>query len=162
MRSVNQLGWLQPSWFSRVYEIIADESLTAVLRFQNWGRTCDATTADGMWRFATKGFIGRTLTISSIPNGESLGTFVWRFRGGLLRLTDGDVYEWKSVSFWSGTRAFLSPSGFSMVTFQPKALAFKFRGSVQIQREYQTDPHLPLLIALGVYLTVVERRRRRA
>lgn len=162
IRDANQLGWQQPGWFGRTVEVTASSSLAALLRLQNWGRTCDATCADGMWRFETKGFFGRTVTITSLPNGTPVGSFAWKFRGGLTRLDEGDVFEWKALGFWSAERAFLTPSGFPILTFKPKLFAFKSRGGITVHREYASIPQLSMLVMLGVALVLTEQRRRRA
>ena len=112
-----------------------------------------------MWRFQTKGFFGKTVSITSLPDGAAVGTHACRFRGGILRLMDGDVFEWKSLGFWSGEMAFLTPSGFPIATFSPKRFSFKNRGEVKIHREYAGIPELPILVLLGTYLTVLEQRR---
>ncbi len=164
IRDANQLGWQQPGWFGRTVEITSSASLAALLRFQNWGRQCDATCASGMWQFATQGFFGRSLMIASLPNGTPVGSFSWNFRGGLVRLDEGDVFEWKALGFWSGERAFLSPSGFPILTFKPRLFSFKSCGQITIHREYANIPQLPMLAMLamlGVALVVTEQRRRR-
>lgn len=161
IREANQLGWQQPGWFSRTIEISSSGSLAALLRFRNWGRCCDATCADGMWRFETKGFFGRTVRIASLPNESPVGSFSWKFRGGLVRLDEGDVFEWKSLGFWSGKRAFLTPSGFPILTLKPKTFSFVSRGEITVHREYANVPHLPMLVMLGTALIIAEQRRRR-
>ena len=162
IRGADQLGWLQPSWFGRTVEITSSDSLAAILRFQNWGRRCDATSADGMWRFESKGFFGKTVNITSLPGGAAVGTHASRFRGGILRLSEGDVYEWKALGFWSGEMAFLTPSGFPIETFSTKRFSLRNRGVVRIHREYTELAELPLLVMLGVHLTLAEQRSRRA
>jgi hypothetical protein len=162
MRDANRLGWLQPSWFSRTIEVSSDNSLAAILRLQNWSRSCDATCADGMWRFAMQGFFGRTVKLTSLPSGAPVASFSWKFRGGIVRFDEGDVFEWKALGFWSGGRAFLTPSGFPVLTFKPKMFAFKSRGEITIHREYANIPQLPMLVMLGVNLVLTEQRRRRA
>jgi hypothetical protein len=160
-RDANQLGWQQPGWFSRNIEISSSGSLAALLRFQNWGRRCDATCADGMWRFDTPGFFGRTVKLTSLPNGSPVGSFNWKFRSGLVRLDEGEVFEWKSLGFWSRERAFLTPSGFPVLTFKPTVFSLKSRGEITIHREYANIPQLPMLVMLGVHLVLTEQRRRR-
>ncbi len=160
-RGADQLGWVQPSWFGRTVEITASDALAAILRYQNWWRRCDATSADGMWRFQSRGFFGRGVSITSLPGEARVGTHTWRFRGGILRLDDGDVFEWKNLGFWSGEMALLTPSGFPIVTFTPKLFSLKNQGRVTIHREYATLPELPLLVTLGVFLAIADQRRRR-
>lgn len=162
IRDANQLGWQQPCWFSRTVEITASDSLAAILRFQNWGRRCDATCADGMWRMEALGFFGRTVRITSLPNETPVGSFSWKFRDGLLRVDGGDSFEWKALGFWSREREFLTPSGFPIVTLTPKIFSFTHRGEVKIHREYANTPQLSMLVVLGVCLAVAEQRRRRS
>ena len=161
-RTVHRGGWRQPSRFGRAIEIAISDNLAAILRFQRWGRQCDATSADGMWRFRRQRFFGRSVLIESIPVGNQVGTFRSRFTGGALTLADGKVYDWEYLGFWRGNPAFFMPSGFPIVTLSSKRFSLKDSGEVSVQREYSSLEELPLLVLFGSYLTIMNQRRRRA
>ena len=162
LRDADRLAWRQASLFARAVEVISDETLAGILRFEGWGIKCDATCADGMWTLRRHGFLWRNVTVEQTDTSQPVATVSMRFTSGTLRLTRGETYSWKQLRFWSGETAFLTQSEFPIVKFKPKRFSIKDTGEITIQREYATSPDLPFLIMLGVYLTVLNQRRRRS
>lgn len=162
LRDSDRLAWRQASLFARAVEIVSGETLAGILRFEGWGMKCDATCADGMWTFRRHGFLWRNVSVDLAGNGQEVAAVKMRFTRGTLNLASGQTYGWKQLGFWSGETAFMSGSDFPIVKFKPKRFSFKDSGEVDVQREYRDSPDLPFLIMLGVYLSVLNQRRRRS
>lgn len=162
LRDSDRLAWRQASLFARAVEIVSGETLAGILRFEGWGMKCDATCADGMWTFRRHGFLWRSVTVEQAGTGQHVANVSMQFTSGALTLANGESYGWKRLGFWSGETAFMTGSEFPIVKFKPKRFSFKDNGEVTVQREYRDNPELPFLIMLGVYLSVLNQRRRRS
>ncbi len=163
LRDSDRLAWRQASLFTRAVEVVSGETLAGVLRFEGWGMKCDATCADGMWTLRRHGLLWRNVNVEAAGTGQTVADVKMRFTSGVLTMAGRpDDYGWKRLSFWSGESAFVTPSDFNIVKFQPKRFSFKDTGEIAVQREYATSPDLPFLIMLGVYLSVLNQRRRRS
>lgn len=162
LRDSDRLAWRQASLFARAVEVVSRDTLAGILRFEGWGMKCDATCADGMWTFRRHGFLWRNVTVEQASGGQQVATVNMRFTSGTLTLANGETYGWKQLGFWSGETAFITGSEFPIVKFKPRRFSFKDSGEVSVQREYKESPDLPFLIMLGVYLSVLNQRRRRS
>jgi hypothetical protein len=159
----DRLARRQASLFARAVEIVVGDALAGILRFEGWGMKCDATCADGMWTFRRHGFLWRNVTVEQTGTGQEIAEVKMRFASGTLVMqARPEAYAWKQLGFWSGETAFMSGSEFPIVRFKPKRFSFKDTGEVAVQREYRDNPDLPFLIMLGVYLSVLNQRRRRS
>jgi hypothetical protein len=162
LRDSDRLTWRQASLFARAVEIVSGETLAGVLRFEGLGMKCDATCADGMWSFRRHGFLWRNVTVEQAGSGQHFASVSMSFTSGTLTLARGETYGWEQLGFWSGETAFVTDSEFPIVKFKPKRFSFKDTGEVAVQREYRDNPELPFLVMLGVYLSVLNQRRRRS
>lgn len=162
LREADTLAWRQASMFARAVEILSDETLAGILRFQGWGLRCDATCADGMWVFRRRGLFWKDVLIEQPGDRHEVAAVTTRFISGTLKLPSGESLIWRQLSFWSGESAFMTPSGFAIVKFKPKRFSFRDAGDIVVQREYANHPELPFLIMLGAFMSVANQRRRRS
>lgn len=162
LHGADQLAWQRAKLPTRTIEVNVRDQLAANLQFQGGNLRCDATCAEGAWTFLRVGFLWRHVIIEIAGTGQRFGMVRTGFVNGVLVLEDGKRYAWKRLRFWSGESGFVTESGFPIVRFLPKRFSLKDAGSVSVQREYKTLSELSCLVLLGVFLSVVNQRRRRA
>jgi hypothetical protein len=156
------LRWVQPRVFRRAYELLAGEQPVGSLQFEKaFSSLATAKLASWEWRFEREGMWSRRFRVRQPGSKDNVAVFQHDWRGnGVLTLADGGRVAWKRQNFWGTEWAFLTPSEQAMVSFKNE-FGLKMAARVMIRRPYAERPETPLLVALGMYLAVLRRRKRR-
>jgi len=160
--SQRTLRWVQPSAFHHVYELRAGEQPVGSLEFEKaFNPQATAKLAAWEWNFEREGFWSQRIHVSQAGSTGSLAEFRQDWRGtGVLTLADGESVAWKRQNFWGSEWAFLTPSDQMMVGFKSE-FGLKLTARVALRYDYVGRAETPLLVALGCYLLVLRRRKRR-
>jgi hypothetical protein len=151
-----ELKWVQPRAWKMEYELRAEDEPIATLRFRSsFGSFATAESADGCWTFKRIGFWQTKATIRVCGSDADIGIFknnTWS-GGGTLELSDGRQFP-ASTNAWRTSLEFNSEAGDTLLRFKSGGLAH-LSATVEIQPAAAGMPELPLLVALGWYLTVM-------
>ncbi len=161
-----KLEWREPKATVRHYELRAGEALCGTLDFRSaWGTLATAEMAAGAWTFKRVGFLNPRVTVREAGSDHDLAVYQPRFWGdGQLALADGATFHWRSINFWSTQWAFTDVAGQPLVTFrsgvpdQKLKDIFRTQATVEIAPAATGDARLPLLVAFGWYLILLQHQ----
>jgi hypothetical protein len=165
-----QLFWLQPKVMERYYEFRSPDS--ALLASLKWGRgfamSALAESANGMLIFERLGLFKSGISIRQSPTDIPIANYSPKVFGkGILKFSDGRVYNFGPRDFWWRECAFTNSLGSPVVKFrnnrkiQSFSDIFKARGKVEVAPEAGNLAELPLLITFGWFLLMLIRQRRK-
>jgi hypothetical protein len=160
------LEWREPKATVQHYELHAGKELCGTLDFRSaWGTLATAETAGGTWTFKRVGFLNPRVTVRAAGSDRDLAVYQPRFWGdGELALADGAAFQWRAVNFWSTRWSFLDGASRPLVTFrsgvegQSLKDIFRTQATVEIDPAASAHPRLPLLVALGWYLILLQHQ----
>jgi len=161
-KQVTELSTLRHGWFSPHYELTDGTYSYGELSY-DWlsRRWATATTATGSWLFKRDGIFSRTILIVD-QNGVYVGktTRDWFSRKRSLTLQTGFKAEFYRSSLLYPEFVWES-SGYGTI-MRIKSFPFNLNDTIYIDPSMTPASVMPLLIFLGMHLTILRRRRRAA
>jgi len=155
-----QLIWARTATFKDRYALVtADGQVLATLDMSSWTSKANAGVPEGMLFLKREGWTGRKVNILSGEQGPLLATFqrAWTGTRGQLLMADGRQYQWKSINFWSMRKMWGDPSA-SVVYIQFSPASFSRKVTIDLLPQAAEIPEISLLLVLGLYNIIVERR----
>ena len=165
LTSAHLLSWSQPKALHRAFELRDGDRLLGALSFvKAYGSLAEASMAAGEWTFKRVGFLRPRVTVRR--RGQETDLAIYQPKGwgagGDLQFAGGRVYAWKSANFWSTKFDFVDVAGMTIIAFRPGMEEsrwpdfFKFQALVEIDASARRLEELPLLLALGWYLMILQ------
>jgi len=152
-----KLVWDQPSGFSRRYELRLGETKLAQLEFAKLlGTLAQANTAEGAYTFKRTGFLKSVVTARVATSDHEVAAYepnLMASRGRLV-LSTGEVFELKSVNFWSSEWALLAASGEELIRFHNKGM-LKSGANVDIGPSLSNRTDAGLLLSFCWYILLL-------
>ncbi len=147
--------WQQPKRFKRFFTLQAGDARYATLHWEKpWSFTASASTADGRWEFAHKGFLQSLIPVRDEVSKSALGVFLTRRYGGLLTLSERESYLWKLSGMLRAESTWRTTQGIALLHCTPRHWSTT-KASLVIAPEATTLPELPLLVALDWYIRLM-------
>ena len=156
--------WCQPQALHRAFELRQGDRLLGTLHFlKSGGSLAEASLGAGEWTFKRVGFFRPRVSVRR--RGQESDLAVYQPKGwgaeGELQFAGGSSYGWKPSSFWATQFSFVDGTAKALVTFKPGAEESKWSNLFKFQALVEIDPsasgleELPLLVALGWYLMIL-------
>lgn len=158
------LTWLPTATFKTRYDLVAPDNTTlATLDMSNWSSKANAFVPEGNLFLQTEGWSGRKVMLSFGEQGPLLATYqcTWSGASGQLMFPDGREFKWSKTNFWGTQKAWADPSG-NTTYVQFSASGFSRKLTVVIHPQATAISELSLLLVLGLYNILVERRNAAA
>lgn len=154
------LTWVPTAILKARYDLIApDNAALATLDLSNWTTKADARVPEGTLFLHKEGFSGLKVAIYSVERGPLVATYQrkWIGTSGQLVFPDGRAFKWSRTNFWGTQKAWTDPSGqTTYVQFSTGSFTRKYRTVIYPQAA--SIPELSLLLVLGLYNILLERR----
>lgn len=154
------LTWVPTATFKARYELIAPDSTTlATLDMSNWSSKANAIVPEGTLFMHKEGWSGLKITIYTVEQGPLIATYQRKWNGtrGQLLFSDGREFIWSKANFWGTQKAWTDPTG-NIAYVQFSAGGFSRKSTVVINTQATEVPELSLLLVLGLYNILIERR----
>jgi hypothetical protein len=153
------LLWMQPKAMQQQFELHGGDEVLASIRWESsWRSRATAETAEGSWSFRRQGFRQQVVIESNWGDAE-LPTLQRSWTGkATLSFPDGHSYLWRRNGFWGIKRVWTTPEGEPLLNFTTRQGFLKTGGEVEIAPLAAALPELALLVTLGWYLVIMERR----
>jgi hypothetical protein len=158
------LIWVPTATFKTRYDLIAPDNTTlATLDMSNWTSRAHATVPEGTLFMQKESWTGLKVAISLGEQGPQFATYQrkWTGTSGQLVFPDGRAFHWGKVNFWGTQKAWTDPTG-NMIYVQFSVGSFSRKSNVDIRPQAAEIPELSLLLVLGLYNILVERRNSAA
>lgn len=155
-----ELTWIPTATFKARYDLIAPDNTTlATLDMSNWTSKANATVPEGTLFMHKEGWTGSKVTISTVEQGPLIATYQrkWTGTSGQLLFPDGREFKWGKVNFWGTQKAWTDPSG-TTAYVQLSGNGFSRKSTVMIYPQAAEIPELSLLLVLGLYNILIEKR----
>lgn len=155
-----ELTWVPTAAFKARYDLIAlDGAPLATLDMSSWTSKAYATVPEGTLFLQKETWSGLKVAISLGEQGPLLGTYQrkWTGTSGQLVFPDGREFKWGKANFWGTQKAWTDLPG-NTVFVQCSTGGFSRKVNVVITPEAAAIPELSLLLVLGLYNILVERR----
>jgi hypothetical protein len=125
----------------------------------SWTSKANALVPDGTLFMQREGWFGQKVAISAVEQGPLLATYQRKGAGtsGQLVLPDGREFRWGRVNFWGTQKAWTDPTG-NTAYVQLSVGGFSRKYTVVIHPQATEIPELSLLLVLGLYNMLIERR----
>jgi hypothetical protein len=151
-----------PTALNNHYDLIApDTTKQAHLDMSSWVSKAKATVPEGTL-FLQKNRFSTKVSISPDEQGSPLATYQRRWAGGQLDLSNGHVFEWDRTALlshgrvWTNAEHTTTYAQFSRAGFSRKVDVVLSPQAAEISELSE----LSLLLVLGLYNILIERRRR--
>jgi hypothetical protein len=158
------LTWKPTAILKDNYSLVAlNNEVLATLDMSNWSSKASARVPGGVLFLHKESWTGLKVGISWDEHGPKIATFQrkWTGTSGQLQFPDGRSFTWKRLNFWGTQKGWVdSLSNASYMQFSIGS--FTRKSTVTIDPQAATIPELSLLIVLGLYNIIVERRARAA
>lgn len=154
------LTWVPTTAFKARYELIApDHTTLATLDMSNWTSKATALVPEGTLFMHREDWSGLKVAIHSVEQGPLIATYQrkWTGTSGQLAFPDGREFKWGNVNFWGTQKAWTDPTG-TTTYVQFSSGGFSRKSSVEIYPQAAEIPELSLLLVLGLYNILIERR----
>ena len=153
------LLWVQPKATKQQFELQAGDEVLAVMRWPSgWRSGAAAESAEGSWSFKRQGF-RQQVVMESSQDGAALPTLRRGWTGNAtLSFPDGHSYLWRRSGFWGIKRHWTTPDGVPLLSLKARSGLMKTGGELEIAPLAADLPELALLVTLGWYLVIMERR----
>jgi hypothetical protein len=158
------LTWVPTAVFKSRYDLIAPgNTALASLDMSNWSSKATAQVPEGTLFLHKEGWTGLKVAVYAAEGGPLIATFQrkWTGTSGQLTFSDGRQFKWGKANFWGTKKAWTDPTG-GTVYAQLSTGAFSRRCSVVIYPPAAGIPELSLLLVLGLYNIVIDRRNAAA
>jgi len=154
------LTWVPTAALKARYDLItSDHTTLATLDMSSWTSKANARVPEGTLFLHKAGWSGLKVAIYSGEQGPLLATYQrkWTGTSGQLLFPDGREFRWGKVNFWGTQKAWTDPSG-KTAYVQLSVGGFSRKSSVIIHPQAAEIPELSLLLVLGLYNILIERR----
>ncbi len=155
-----ELTWVPTAALKARYDLIAlDNTPLATLDMSNWTSRANAFVPEGTLFMQKETWSGLKIAISLGEQGPLLATYQrkWTGTSGQLLFPDGREFKWGKVNFWGTQKAWTDPTN-TTVFIQFSAGGFSRKSNVLINPQAAGIPELSLLLVLGLYNILIERR----
>lgn len=150
------LRWEQPSATKMEYELRAEQTTLATLRFRSsFGSLATAESAEGCWTFKRVGFWRPKVTVRVCEQPTDLATFVnntWT-GGGTLTLGSGQTVL-ASTNMWATQYALKTSADAPLVHYKMHGM-LRLSADVTIAPAAAGLPELAWLVPFGWYLALL-------
>lgn len=150
------LKWSQRSSLKREFDLHADGTLVATLKFRSMlGTFATAESGDGCWTFKRIGFWQNKATIRNCGSDTDLAVFqnnTWS-SGGTLEFPDG-LKARATTNLWMTKPEFRTEGGQPLVRLDHGGM-FRFSAKVVVFPAARGSEDLPLFVLFGWYLAVM-------
>ena len=154
------LTWVPTAAFKTRYDLIApDNTALATLDMSSWTSKASALVPEGTLFMHKEGLSGLKVAVYADEQGPLVATYQrkWAGTSGQLLFPDGREFRWGKINFWGTQKGWTDPSGTtSYVQFSVNG--FSRKNSVIIYPQAAHIPELSLLLVLGLYNILLERR----
>ena len=155
-----ELAWVPTGALKGYYDLVtSDSTVLATLDMSSGNSKVHATVPEGTLFFWNENVSGSKLDISASEQGPPIATYQRKFgiTNGQLTFLDGHSFKWSRTNFWGTQRAWTDTTSTTpYVQFSTKGVSSKF--GVVIHPPAANRPELSLLVVLGLYNTLKERR----
>lgn len=154
------LTWVPTAALKARYDLITSDNTTlATLDMSSWTSKANARVPEGTLFLHKEGWSGLKVAIYSVEQGPLLATYQrkWTGTSGQLLFPDGREFRWGKVNFWGTQKAWTNPAG-KTAYVQLSVGGFSRKSSVIIRPQAAEIPELSLLLVLGLYNILIERR----
>jgi hypothetical protein len=154
------LTWVPTAALKARYDLITSDNTTlATLDMSSWTSKANARVPEGTLFLHKEGWSGLKVAIYSVEQGPLLATYQrkWTGTSGQLLFPDGREFRWGKVNFWGTQKAWTNPAG-KTAYVQLSVGGFSRKSSVIIHPQAAEIPELSLLLVLGLYNILIERR----
>lgn len=155
-----ELTWVSTEAFKARYNLVApDSTILATLDMSNWTSKAHATVPEGTLFMRKEGWSGLKVSIYAAEQGPLIATYQRKWTGtrGQLLFPDGRSFMWNKINFWGTQKAWTDLTG-NIVYVQLSVKSFSRTSNVLIHPQAADIPELSLLVVLGFYNIIIERR----
>jgi hypothetical protein len=159
-----EVEWRRTRWLPRAYALRHGETVVAELEWATGlSGTAMARVGERTWRLARRGVFPPEIAVLEPGNGLEVGRVLLRLSGrGTFVLVGRSSYDWRRAAPFSREWGFFDLYGSPLVRVLPRFFLGRHRGRCIIEPAGAAAPELPLLLVLGVYLTIRRLKRRAA
>ncbi|GCE07053.1 hypothetical protein [Dictyobacter aurantiacus] len=158
------LTWVPTATFRSSFSLVAPDNTTlATLDMSGWRSKASATVPEGSLFIQPQGWSTRNIAVYAFENGPLLATYQGKWFGtsGQLSFPDDRALLWHKVNFWGNQKAWTDPASDSPYV-QFSSNGFSRKASVTLYPEAAALPDLSLLVVMGLYNILIERRNEAA
>lgn len=149
--------WIPMATFKDRYDLIApDNTALATLDMSGWTSRAIASVPEGTL-FMQKDSAKVVLSLGE--HGPLLATYhaKWAGTSGQLSFPDAREFRWNKANFWGSQKVWTDPAG-NTAYVQFSSGSFSRKVTVEIRLQAAEIPELSLLLVLGLYNILIERR----
>ncbi len=150
------LLWTPSTALRQHYELLARDTVLAMLDMSNWTTAAQAILAEGKYSIRQEGFFRQQIMIRANDMGPILAAYTRGWGGGTLQMADGRLFKWETVNFWGTRQAWKTSSNTSLVQFQNSPWTRDLL--VRVEPEALATPEHSLLVIMGLYITILSNR----
>lgn len=154
-----EMTWVPTATFKSRFDLVVGDTILASLDMSDWTSKATATVPEGMLMLQLEGFARRNASIYVGEQGAAVATYQrkWTGTSGTLQFPDGRQLKWVKTNFWGTEKAWRDQSG--MIDYvQFHTGSFSRKVQVTISPQAAEIPELSLLLVLGLYNIIIERR----
>ena len=155
-----ELIWVPTGNLKGSYDLVTtDSTVLATLDMSNGSSKMYATVPEGTLFFGKENMSVSKIDISASEQGPSIATYQRKFgiTNGELTFLDGRSFKWGRTNLLGTQRTWTDPTGTTLyVQFLTKG--FSSQSGVVIHPQAADIPELSVLVVLGLYNTLKERR----
>jgi hypothetical protein len=160
------LAWVPTAAFKDRYDLIGPGNApVATLDMSTWTSKANAQVPEGTLFLHKEGLIGLKVAVYSGDDGPLVANFQrkWTGTSGQLTCADGRQFKWGKANFWGTQKVWTDPTGKTTYVQLSTSSAggFSRKSNVVVFGPAAEVPELSLLLVLGIYNIIVERRDRR-
>ena len=158
------LTWVPTATFKDRYSLIAPDNTTlATLDMSSWTSKAHASVPEGTLFLHKEGWSGLKVAIYTAEQGPLVATYQskWTGTGGQLIFPDGRQFKWSKTNFWGTQKAWIDPNS-NTTYIQHATRGFSRKSTVVIHPQAAAIPELSLLVVLGLYNILIEKRKAEA
>ena len=154
------LTWVPTAALKARYDLITPDNTTlATLDMSSWTSKANALVPEGTLFLHKEGWSGLKVAVYASEQGPLIATYQrkWSGTSGQLVFSDGREFRWSKINFWGTQKAWTDPAS-TGVYVQFSTGGFSRKSSVVIYPQAADIPELSLLLVLGLYNILIERR----
>jgi len=157
------LAWVPTATFKDRYDLIGPGNApVATLDMSNWSSKANAQVPEGTLFLHKEGWTGLKVAVYAVQGGPLIANYQrkWTGTSGQLSLADGRQFKWGKANFWGTQKAWTDPTGKTAYVQLSTSSAggFSRKSSVVVFPPAVEVPQLSLLLVLGLYNIIVDRR----
>jgi len=150
------LLWSPSAVLRQHYELLAGDTVLALLDMSDWTSAALAIVAEGKYSIKQEGFFRQQIMLRIHESGPVLATYTRGWGLGMLQLADGRLFKWENANFWGTKKAWKTYSGSCLIHFQSSPWTRDLL--VRVEPEAITTPEHSLLVIMGLYVTILGKR----